>query len=523
MQDRNRPRRGATSGQNGTVTSGPTGRSGRSGPGADSRGPDGPGVPGPRSRRAGRQSSGSGTGGSRRAAGPGRGRRPKARMTRRGRILAWTGGVLGVLLLITAGVGGWIYFKLDGNIHGADVGSRLGGDRPANLSPGSKNILVVGSDSRAGANAKYGKNLDTMQSDTLMVLHIAANREWATAVSFPRDSWVSIPACDSGKGHTSKPHHFKINEAFTIGGESGDVANAAACTIKTVEKNTGLRIDHFVSVDFQGFKGMVNALGGIKVCPKTAIHDKKAHLDMEAGCQEVSDEKALGYVRTRYSVGDGSDLGRIGRQQEFMKALGEKAQSKLTSPGALYDFLDSATKSLTTDEELAGVKPLSELASTVKDIPSNRLTFLTVPNYPREADVPTDKANVIWQYPQAGDLFSDLAHDKEVSKDKLASEAKKLVTARSVKVRVLNGTGTPGYAAGAAADLRKMGFSVVSTGNAAPGAKETAITYPASMEAQAKVLSARLAGVKTEKSADTAAAATDVVTLTVGEGFTTTG
>ncbi len=513
MQDRNRPRRGATSGQNGT--SGPTGRTG---PAADTRGPD---VPGPRSRRADR--SGPGPGRSRRAAGSGRGRRPKARMTRRGRILAWTGGVLGVLLLITAGVGGWIYFKLDGNIHGADVGSRLGGDRPANLSPGSKNILVVGSDSRAGANAKYGKNLETMQSDTLMVLHIAANREWATAVSFPRDSWVSIPSCDSGNGHKSKPHHFKINEAFTIGGESGDVANAAACTIKTVEKNTGLRIDHFVSVDFQGFKGMVNALGGIKVCPKTAIHDKKAHLDMEAGCQEVSDEKALGYVRTRYSVGDGSDLGRIGRQQEFMKALGEKAQSKLTSPGALYDFLDSATKSLTTDEELAGVKPLSELASTVKDIPSDRLTFLTVPNYPREADVPTDKANVMWQYPQAGNLFSDLAHDKEVSKDKLAAEAKKLVTARSVKVRVLNGTGTPGYAAGAAADLRKMGFSVVSTGNAAPGAKETAITYPASMEAQAKVLSARLAGVKTEKASDASAAGTDVVTLTVGEGFTTTG
>ncbi len=101
-----------------------------------------------------------------------------------------------------------------------------------------------------------------------------------------------------------------------------------------------------------------------------------------------------------------------------------------------------------------------------------------MPNYSREADVPTDKANVVWQYPQAGDLFSDLAHDKEVDKDKLAAESKKLVTARSVKVRVLNGTGTPGYAAGAAADLRKMGFSVVSTGNAAPGAKETAITYP---------------------------------------------
>ncbi|UNO43995.1 LCP family protein [Streptomyces sp. MST-110588] len=440
-------------------------------------------------------------------------------MTRRGRILAWTGGVIGVLLLVTAGVGAWVYQHLDSNIHGADVGSRLGGDRPANLSPGSKNILVVGSDSRAGANAKYGKNLETMQSDTLMVLHIAANREWATAVSFPRDSWVPIPACDKGKGVMSKPHHFKINEAFSIGGESGDIANAAACTIKTVEKNTGLRIDHFVSVDFQGFKGMVNALGGIEVCPKHAIHDKKAHLDMDAGCQNVTDEKALGYVRTRYSVGDGSDLGRIGRQQEFMKALGEKAQSKLSSPTALYGFLDSATKSLTTDKDLAGVKPLSELASTVKDIPSNRLTFLTVPNYSREADVPTDKANVIWQYPQAGQLFSDLAHDREVDKKKLAEASKNPITARSVKVRVLNGTGRTGVGAKAAEQVRRLGFTVVATGNAPANVTRTEVGAPAALKAQAEVLASRFPGTKATGTAGAAGAAPGVVTLTVGPDF----
>ncbi|MET9292831.1 LCP family protein [Streptomyces sp. NPDC003077] len=442
-------------------------------------------------------------------------------MTRRGRILAWVGGVLGVLILATAGVGTWMYLSLDGNIKGANVGNRLGEDRPANLSPGSKNILVVGSDSRAGANAKYGKNLTTMQSDTLLVLHIAANREWATAVSFPRDSWVSIPSCDRGNGSQSKPHHFKINEAFTIGGETGDIGSAAACTIRTVEKNTGLRIDHFLSVDFQGFKGMVNALDGIEVCPKYPIHDKKAHLDMEAGCQTVKDEKALGYVRTRYSVGDGSDIGRIGRQQEFMKALGEKAQSKLGSPTALYDFLDSATKSLTTDEELRGVKPLAELASTVKDIPSKRLTFLTVPNYSREADVPTDKANVVWQYPQATDLFSDLAHDREVDKDELAKKSKNPITARTVRVRVLNGTGTSGLAAQVAGQLRALGFSVVSTGNAHEVTEETTVSYAdGALKPQAQVLAGRLSGIKVTQSAE---ATPGVVTLTVGPNFTTTG
>ncbi|MCK7623802.1 LCP family protein [Streptomyces sp. RS10V-4] len=439
-------------------------------------------------------------------------------MTRRGRIVAWTGGVVGVLLLGTAGVGVWVYQHLDGNIHGADVGSTLGGDRPVNLSPGSKNILVVGSDSRAGTGGKYGSGLTTMQSDTLMVLHISADHTWATAVSFPRDSWVRIPACDKGDGSTSAPHHFKINEAYTIGGLSGDVGKAAACSIKTVEKNTGLRIDHFVSVDFQGFKGMVNALGGIEVCPKHAIHDKKAHLDMDAGCQNVTDEKALGYVRTRYSVGDGSDLGRIGRQQEFMKALAAKAQSKLTSPTDLYDFLDSATKSLTTDKDLAGIKPLYDLAATVKDVPSDRLTFLTVPTYSREADVPTDKANVVWQYPQATELFSDLAHDREIgaaAKAKFAEAAKNPVTARSVRVRVLNGTDTTGLAGVAAQKLRQLGFTVVSTDNGRPTDK-SAISYPAGLKTQAEVLAGRLAGTKAEESAQ---AAPGAVTLTVGRDF----
>lgn len=463
--------------------------------------------------RAERRRTGSG-----RRAGGGSRKGGKTRMTRRGRIVAWTGGVLGVLLLGTAGVGVWAYQHLDGNIHGADVNSELGGDRPVNLSPGSKNILVVGSDSRAGTDGKYGSGLTTMQSDTLMVLHISADHKWATAVSFPRDSWVEIPACDKGGGSQSSPHHFKINEAYTLGGLSGDVEKAAACSIKTVEKNTGLRIDHFVSVDFQGFKGMVNALGGIEVCPKQAIHDKKAHLDMEAGCQNVTDEKALGYVRTRYSVGDGSDLGRIGRQQEFMKAIAAKAQSKLTSPTDLYGFLDSATKSLTTDKDLAGIKPLYDLAATVKDIPTDRLTFLTVPTYPREADVPTDKANVIWQYPQAGELFADLAHDREVGaagKKKFAEAEKNPVTARSVRVRVLNGTVTPGLAGDAAQKLRQLGFTIVFTDNGERSDKST-ISYPPGMKTQAQVLASRLPGTTIAESAQ---AAPGVVTLTVGANF----
>ncbi|MFF3816931.1 LCP family protein [Streptomyces bluensis] len=435
------------------------------------------------------------------------------RLTRRGRIVAWVAGGLAVFVLGAGGVGAWMYQDLDDNIGSADLDNKLGGNRPVNLSPGSKNILVVGSDSRDGANAGYGKGLTTMQSDTLMVVHIPADRKWATVVSFPRDSWVEIPECARGDGATSASQHSKINAAFAIGGTGGEVADAAACSIRTIEATTGLRIDHFMSVDFQGFKGMVNALDGIEVCPEQAIHDEKAHLDLEAGCQTVRDEKALGYVRARYSVGDGSDLGRIGRQQEFMKALAEKAQSKLTSPGALYGFLESATKSLTTDEDLAGIKPLYALASELQGIPNDRLTFLTVPNYPREADVATDRANVVWQYPQAADLFTSLAKDREVDKEKLTADAKNPVYASSVHIQVLNGTGVTGRAAAVAERLREAGLTVVGTGNAPETTRTTTVTYPEELREQAEVLSSRLPD--TEATQDASAAA-GVVTLVVG-------
>jgi LCP family protein required for cell wall assembly len=442
------------------------------------------------------------------------GKRQQGTVRKRRRPFLWIAGVLSLLVLGVAGVGAWVYKDLNGNIQAADLDNKLGGDRPANLSPGSKNILVVGSDSRDGANAKYGKDLTTMQSDTLMVLHIPANRKWATVVSLPRDSWVAIPGCDKGDGTTSTAHHFKINQAFAIGGTSGKVADAAACTIKTVEQNTGLRIDHFMSVDFQGFKGMVNALDGIQVCPKEAIHDRKARLDLKAGCQTIKDEEALGYVRTRYSVGDGSDLGRIGRQQEFMQALAKKAKSRLTSPSSLYDFLQSATKSLTTDRDLAGIKPLYGLASEVKGIPSDRLTFLTVPNYPREADVPTDKANIVWQYPQAADLFTSLARDKEVDKKRLTADAKDLVYASQVRVQVLNGTGVSGRAAAVAEKLREAGFTVAGTGNApSSDARTTTVTYPTGLDKQAEVLASRVSG---KPAAPDGNAAAGAVTLVVG-------
>ncbi|WP_373995413.1 LCP family protein [Streptomyces spongiicola] len=450
------------------------------------------------------------------------------RPPRSGRRVPGAVSALAALLAVITAAGVWAYRDLEGNLHSADVDAKIGDERPPRTSPGSKNILVVGSDSRAGADAGYGRGHTTMHSDTLLVLHLAANREWATVVSFPRDSWVEVPACDRGDGTTSGPHHAKINEAFAIGGAGGEVSRAAACAVKAVERNTGLRIDHFMSVDFQGFKGMVDALDGVRVCPTAAIRDQKARLDIPAGCQTVRGEDALGYVRARYGVGDGSDLGRVGRQQEFMRALAARAKEKLTSPGALYGLLESATGSLTTDEALAGIRPLYGLVSRLRAIPSDRLAFVTVPNYPRGMDVPSDTANVVWQYPEAAELFLSLTRDREVRAEAVAAAGRNPLYAGTVRVRVLDGTGTPGLAEEVAGSLRGYGFTVAGTGSAdeagtgagtgagADAGAATSVVHPAGLARQARALASRLPGSTVTESAD---APEGLVTLTVGEDF----
>ncbi|MGW6238661.1 LCP family protein [Streptomyces sp. NPDC055094] len=440
---------------------------------------------------------------------------PRGRPSRRdqyrraGRWLALTAAAL---VLGTAAAGGWFYTALSGNIRGAGVDDALGDNRPR--ASRGENVLIIGSDSREGQGGAFGRNLTTMQSDTLLLLHIGGSGEWATVVSFPRDSWVRIPACGQGDGAVSTPHHFKINQAFAIGGSTGDTAKAAACAIKTVEQNTRVRVDHFMIVDFRGFTGMVDALGGVEICPPVPIHDTKAHLDLRAGCQTVKNGEALGYVRARYSLGDGTDIGRIGRQQEFMRALATKARAQLYQPRALYGFLDSATESLTTDPELAGLKPLYDLASGIKRMPTERITFLTVPHYPRARDVPGDTANVVWNPPAAQQLFNALIHDREMTRDRLLKAAEQLPPAAgTVQVTVLNGTDIPGKARETAEQLRALGFRISATGNAPAPAGRSTLIYPEGFAEQARSLAARLPGLDPVPSAG---AGHGTLTLTIG-------
>lgn len=228
----------------------------------------------------------------------------------------------------------------------------------------------------------------------------------------------------------------------------------------------------------------------------------------------MKNDQALGYVRARYSLGDGTDIGRIGRQQEFMRALAAKARAQLYQPRALYGFLDSATESLTTDPELAGLKPLYDLASGIRRMPADRITFLTVPHYPRARDVPGDTANVVWNPPAAQQLFNALIHDREMTRAHLLKAAEQLPPAAgTVRVTVLNGTDVPGKARETAERLRGLGFRITATGNAPAPAGQSTLTYPEGFAEQARSLAARLPGLDPVPSERTTPG---TLTLTIG-------
>jgi LCP family protein required for cell wall assembly len=329
----------------------------------------------------------------------------------RRKILIWGASTLALLLVAVAGSGYVVLKHFNANLEQDDIRGLLGA-QPVNLHPQAENIMVLGSDSRQGLSKAYGSGLVTDQSDTLMIIHIPANRQWAEVMSIPRDSWVNIPACEMGDGQMSAPQQYKINEAFAIGNLDGNhTALGIACTVKTVEQDTGIFINHFIAVNFTGFENMVAALGGVYECNPTPINDPNSNLHLAAGTHLLTPAQALGYVRARYTLGDGSDLERIGRQQAFMSSLVSRVKSELLDPIAIYRFLDATTKSLTIDSQLGGITGLYNLGQSLRGIPSSKIAFFTVPN---ELD-PGNTANVLWTQPEDNQIFASFRNDVPAS------------------------------------------------------------------------------------------------------------
>ncbi|KOV59462.1 transcriptional regulator [Streptomyces sp. MMG1121] len=313
-----------------------------------------------------------------------------------------------------AAAGGWAYWHLNHNIKSVDIDGALGDDRPpkamitpsgtasaAPLPTGSLNILVLGSDSRGSkADQKLGGGDSSgARSDTAMVVHVDAGRTKATVVSIPRDTLVTRPSCPlSSGGSTAVAYGSMFNSAYSVGGP--------VCAVKTVESITGVRMDHFVEIDFSGFARLVDALGGVTVTTDQDIHDDKSHLNLSAGTHRLDGTQALALARTRHGIGDGSDLGRIGLQQKLVKALLEQmaGTSLLTDPARLYRVADAVTASLTTDTGLDSLGELTRLGQSLKGLTADRVRTVMMP----VVTAPSDPNRVIAKEPAASELWASL-------------------------------------------------------------------------------------------------------------------
>ncbi|MFE9625723.1 LCP family protein [Streptomyces sp. NPDC006527] len=339
---------------------------------------------------------------------PGRdaeGRRRRPRAGRRSLLVtAWTAA--GIVVLGGTGAG-YLYFKLNGNIKSVDIDRALGADRPTKADNGSENILVLGSDTRSGANKKLGGGADdgSARSDTAMVIHVHEGHKKASVVSIPRDTLIDRPECTDSQGVThDAANDVMFNSAYSTGG--------AACAVKTVESISGVRMDHYVEVDFSGFKKLVDELGGVEITTTKDLKDPDSHLDLEAGTHKLDGEQALALVRTRHGVGDGSDLGRIQLQQAFVKALVDQVEEVgvLTGGSKLYDLADTATKAVTTDSGLGSLNSLMSFADGLKGIDASDLTMVTMPvRYD-----PADPNRVLVQEKKAQQLWTALRNDRPV-------------------------------------------------------------------------------------------------------------
>lgn len=316
---------------------------------------------------------------------------------------------LGLLTFVIAG-SATAWYQLQGNIATPEVDQYLPSDRPTGtdapidaLSDGDVNILVMGSDSREGDNTGYGTDVEGMRSDSTLLVHIAADRSRVEVISIPRDLIVEVPSCLLPDGSQS-PYYsgVRFNSAFSAGAQGGDLGAAAACTIRTFETMSGIYVDDFVIVDFSGFKSMVDAIGGVDLCISEPITDRKANLDLAAGCQTLDGEQALGLARARKNVGvgDGSDISRIDRQQELLRAMAAKAMSAdvVANPSTLLSFLGAATSSLTTSERIGNLQTMAGLAYSLRDLDASDLTFATMPfDWSGNVVLQNADSNVLWE------------------------------------------------------------------------------------------------------------------------------
>ncbi|MCC9311766.1 LCP family protein [Kitasatospora sp. RB6PN24] len=326
---------------------------------------------------------------------------------------------LAVLVLVT-GSAGYLYLRhLDHNIRHAPLRAAVALPPPP---PGptdragrtAMNILVIGTDSRAGLDGAYGDvdNTGPGNNDVDLLLHIAPDRNSAVVVNLPRDTLVDLPECKDPKTGEDFPaaRHRPLNEALGRGGPG--------CVTSTVESITQLKIDHYALVDFQGVKDLTNAVGGVPVDLCTPIHDRESHLDLPAGPQLLNGDQGLAFVRTRMAVQDGSSLGRFSMQRAFLAALLRKVTSAgtLLDPTTAFPVVETATRSITVDDAIAGTTKLVALANALSGIKPGAVQFVQPEmHYTPDDPDPELREKAAFTQPAADQLFQLVKQERPLS------------------------------------------------------------------------------------------------------------
>jgi LCP family protein required for cell wall assembly len=386
----------------------------------------------------------------------------------------------------------------------------------------SRNVLIVGSDSRdSGLPTDPDDTATGQRSDTIIVAHLYAGSDTAELISFPRDSWVTIPAyTDEKTKKTTAAHQAKINSAISTGGP--------ALLVSTIEELTDLRIDNYVEINFKGFQTMVNDVGGVEVCLNKAAKDQYSGINLPKGTQTIKGAQALAFVRQRHGLPNG-DIDRIARQQHFIGSLARKVLSSgtLLNPVKLNNLATAASNNLTTDTG-TGLSDLIDIGQRLSGFAAGGIAFTTVPYTDIGAVRGGGQSVVLLDDAKMKLLFDQLRADKVPAG--LAGPAPAAtgtpttppssgltIAPKNIRVTVLNGAGVKGLGAKAATSLGDQGFVISGTpGNRGTGASTTVVRYGPTKADSARTVAASIPGATLQQVASLGS----TLEVVVGSDFT---
>ena len=402
-----------------------------------------------------------------------------------------------------AALGGYLYVHFDRNIKSAPLlpnGVTQAPEVPNEFGQTAMNILLLGNAGRvSAADCSLGGACDdtATSADSIMVLHLSADRSNMTVMSIPRDSIVALPAC---------------------AGESQDLINASlvngpSCSVQAVHDLTGLTIDHFIEIDMAGVVTMSDAVGGVPVCVTNNVYDSYSHLKLPKGTSTIEGTQALAWIRTRHAFIN--EVYREQAQHMFLAALMRKLKdnASFSHITTLYSVADSATKSLTVDPGLSSVTDLLSLAQELGKTPTNRITFMSVPTVPYTGSNPAWQEQLQFDEPSADQMFASLKTDKAYTAGSSSSSSKTAAGSASsgapassatptpqpvdtalVRAQIENASGISGRAATVRDGLTAAGFATanLSVGNASQNSSTTAVDYPSDRADSAHAVAAAL-------------------------------